>query len=33
MYNLENDLLRITIRPTGAELDSIFHKTYQLEYL
>jgi galactose mutarotase-like enzyme len=33
MYNLENDLLRISINAAGAELNSIVHKKHQLEYL
>ena len=33
MYVLENDILTIGINPKGAELNSIFHKHHQLEYL
>ncbi|MDJ1471326.1 aldose 1-epimerase family protein [Xanthocytophaga flava] len=33
MYTIENELLKITINPKGAELSSIFHKQYKLEYL
>ncbi|MBL7817385.1 MAG: aldose 1-epimerase family protein [Saprospiraceae bacterium] len=30
---IENDNLRVVINPKGAELDSVFHKHHQLEYL
>ncbi len=30
---IENKNLRVAIQPKGAELDSVFHKQYQLEYL
>lgn len=30
---LENDLLRVKIHPRGAELQSIFHKQFDLEYM
>ncbi|MDJ1484808.1 aldose 1-epimerase family protein [Cytophagaceae bacterium YF14B1] len=33
MYTIENELIKITINPKGAELSSIFHKQYKLEYL
>jgi len=33
MTTLENDHLRIAIRPKGAELTSIFHKTTGIEHL
>ncbi|AUD07173.1 aldose 1-epimerase family protein [Spirosoma pollinicola] len=33
MATLENDLLRISIRPKGAELTSIFHKPSGIEHL
>ena len=33
MTTLENDQLRITIRPKGAELTSIFHKASGIEHL
>ncbi len=33
MFTLENTSLRVVISPIGAELQSIFHKTLQLEYM
>jgi galactose mutarotase-like enzyme len=30
---IENDVLRVGIKPNGAELDSIRHKQHQLDYL
>lgn len=33
MTTLENNHLRVTIRPKGAELTSIFHKTSGIEHL
>jgi galactose mutarotase-like enzyme len=33
MITLENDLLRVTIRPQGAELTSLFNKQTQIEHL
>jgi len=33
MYTIENELLKVTMRTKGAELDSIYHKKEQLEYL
>lgn len=33
MTTIENDLLRVTIRPQGAELTSIFHKPTATEHL
>jgi galactose mutarotase-like enzyme len=33
MYTIENELLKVTIRPKGAELTGIFNKAIQLEYL
>jgi galactose mutarotase-like enzyme len=33
MHTIQNDLLRVNILSKGAELDSIYHKTHQLEYL
>jgi galactose mutarotase-like enzyme len=33
MQSIQNDQLRVNINSKGAELDSIFHKTHQLEYL
>jgi len=33
MLYLENDNLKLTIDPKGAELKSVFHKQYQLEYM
>lgn len=33
MITIENDVLRVLIDPKGAELKSIFQKTFQLEYL
>src|SRR5579872_3285454 len=33
MFTLENQQLRISIHPKGAELQSIFHKGYQTDYL
>ncbi|MBC7958758.1 MAG: aldose 1-epimerase family protein, partial [Vallitaleaceae bacterium] len=33
IYKIENDQLKIQINSMGAELDSIYNKNYQLEYL
>ncbi len=33
MYSIENQHLKIIISAKGAELQSIFHKDHQLEYL
>jgi galactose mutarotase-like enzyme len=33
MYFIQNNFLKVSINPRGAELDSIFHKIHQLEYL
>lgn len=33
MLNIENNVLSVNIKSKGAELDSIFHKQHQLEYL
>lgn len=33
MHTIQNDLLSVTINERGAELDSIFHKENNLEYL
>jgi len=33
MYVIENELLKVSIQPKGAELLSIYHKEHQLEYL
>ena len=33
MTTLENDQLRVSIRPKGAELTSIFHKSSGIEHL
>jgi galactose mutarotase-like enzyme len=33
MYVLENDFLKVSIRPKGAELTGIYNKTSQLDYL
>jgi galactose mutarotase-like enzyme len=33
MYSIENQVLRVLIAPKGAELQSIFNKEFQLEYL
>jgi galactose mutarotase-like enzyme len=33
MYTIENETLKVVVRTKGAELDSIYHKTKQLEYL
>ena len=33
MFSIENQQLRISIHPKGAELQSIFHKGYQTEYM
>jgi galactose mutarotase-like enzyme len=33
MLNLENEYLKIQISPKGAELNSIYHKIHQIEYL
>ncbi|RYG31162.1 MAG: aldose 1-epimerase family protein, partial [Chitinophagaceae bacterium] len=33
MITIENEILRVTINPKGAELTSIFNKETQLEYM
>jgi len=33
IYNIENEYLSVSIESKGAEISSIFHKQYQLEYL
>ena len=33
MFQIENQQLKVTIHPKGAELQSIFHKGHQTEYL
>ena len=33
MFTLENDQLRITVSPRGAELQEICHKANGLQYL
>ncbi len=33
MYSIENESLKVVVRSRGAELDSIYNKTQQLEYL
>lgn len=33
MFTLENTMLRVVISPIGAELQSIYHKDLQLEYM
>lgn len=33
MYTIENDVLKVVINSKGAELDSIYNKQAQLEYL
>jgi len=33
MFTIEDQQLRISIHPKGAELQSIFHKGYQTEYM
>jgi len=33
MFTIEDQQLRLSIHPKGAELQSIFHKTHQLEYM
>ncbi|HEX4374182.1 MAG TPA: aldose 1-epimerase family protein [Puia sp.] len=33
MFTIENNLLKVSINAKGAELQSIFHKTHQLEYM
>jgi galactose mutarotase-like enzyme len=33
MHTIENYLLKVSINAKGAELQSIFHKTHQLEYM
>lgn len=33
MTSIENDQLRVTINPKGAELISLFHKPHKLEYM
>src|SRR5882724_3660018 len=33
MYTVENEFMKVLIHPRGAELQSIFHKGHQLEYM
>jgi galactose mutarotase-like enzyme len=33
MFVLENQLLKVAVNPIGAELDSVFHKEFGLEYM
>jgi len=33
MYTIESDVLKVTVRSKGAELDSIYNKQAQLDYL
>jgi galactose mutarotase-like enzyme len=33
MHHLENDILRISIAPKGAEIQRLFHKVHQMDYL
>ena len=33
MYTIENQELKVDIHPKGAELQSLYHKDYQLEYM
>lgn len=33
MLTIQNDLLKVSVKTKGAELDSIYHKKHQLEYL
>ncbi|MDP4130541.1 MAG: aldose 1-epimerase family protein [Bacteroidota bacterium] len=33
MYSLENDFLKVELSATGAELQRLFHKIHQLDYL
>src|SRR6187431_1835194 len=33
MYTIENEVLRVSISPAGAELNSLFNKANGLEYL
>lgn len=33
MIRIENDILKVDIDPKGAELCSVWHKEYQLEYM
>jgi galactose mutarotase-like enzyme len=33
MFVLENQLLKVAVNPIGAELDSVFHKDFGLEYM
>ena len=33
MIQIENSRLRVSIHPLGAELKSVFHKDYNLEYI
>lgn len=33
MIHLENEFIRIAVKPLGAELCSIFHKQHRLEYM
>ena len=32
-YSIENDILKVEVNDKGAELDSLWHKKHQLEYL
>ncbi len=33
MYTIQNDFLTVKVKANGAELDSLYHKHNQLEYL
>src|SRR5574339_1169297 len=33
MFQIENDSLRVTIDAKGAELKSVFHKSFGMEYM
>jgi len=33
MYTIENEILKVVIKSTGAELDSIYNKNTKLEYM
>src|ERR1700744_5340044 len=33
MYIIENEQLKLSIHPKGAELQSVIHKEYQQEYI
>jgi galactose mutarotase-like enzyme len=33
MFTIENEQLKVSIHPKGAELQSLYHKDYQLEYM